>query len=521
MRSRVYRSLWFAQLGSNVGSWMQTVGAQWLLISHAHATTLVALVQTASLLPVMALSLPAGVLADVLDRRRLLLVSQSAMALIAALLAVLTATGSTTPATLLVLTFVLGCGQALTGPAWQAIQPELVEREQIPAAAALGSLTVNLARAVGPAVAGLIVAAAGPAAVFGINAVSFLGVVAALAVWRRTSEGTSGLRPEPAVSALNAGARYVRHAPAVRRILLRAALFVIPGSALWALLPVVASQRLGLGAEGYGALLGALGLGAVLGALSLSRLRARFSTNTLSVLSAIGFGLATLALAVPLGGAAIPVVSVLMVAGGLAWIMSLSTLNASLQLTLPAWVRARGLGAYLVVFMGGQALGSLAWGALAGAIGDAWALGIAAALLGLSAVSVRLWPLLAPLSGIGRTSLGESNWPEPVLVFEPDPQDGPVLVIKRYQVAEPDRAAFLQAIGRVGGSRRRTGATSWAVYQEGTDADRFTEVFTVRSWDEHMRQHDGRLTDADREFQRAADELASAEPEVEHLFPPR
>ena len=520
MRSGVYRSLWFAQLGSNVGSWMQTVGAQWLLVSHAHASTLVALVQTASLLPVMVLSLPAGVLADVFDRRRLLLVSQSAMAVTAAILALLTQAHLATPATLLALTFVLGCGQAVTGPAWQAIQPELVKREEIPAAAALGSLTVNLARAVGPAIAGLIVAGVGPAAVFGLNAVSFLGVVGALFVWRRAPAETVQ-RPEPAVSALYAGTRYVTNAPAVRRILLRSGLFVIPGSALWALLPVIARDRLGMGAAGYGGLLGALGVGAVLGALYLGRLRARFSANVLLAASAIGFGLATLVLAIPLGGAAVPVVSVLMIVGGLAWIVSLSTLNASLQLTLPAWVRARGFGAYLVVFMGGQALGSLAWGGLGSAIGDSGALTAAAVLLGLCALSLRVWPLLARLAGVGHTTIEQAHWPEPTLIFEPEPEDGPVMVTRHYTVAEEDREAFLAAMENVGRSIRRTGASSWAVYRDGSTPDGFTEVFTVRSWDEHLRQHEGRLTDADLEFERAADALVVGEPIVEHYFPPR
>jgi MFS family permease len=495
---------------------MQTVGAQWLLVERAHAATLVALVQTASLLPVMVLSLPAGVLADVLDRRRLLLVSQSAMAVTAGVLAVLTAVGLTTPATLLLLTFVLGCGQAVTGPAWQAIQPELVERDQIPAAAALGSLTVNLARAVGPAVAGLLVAASGPAWVFGINAVSFVGVLGALAAWRRRPE-ESPRRAEAAVDALHAGARYVRHAPAVTRILLRSALFVIPGSALWALLPVIARDRLNLGAGGYGGLLAALGIGAVLGALYLSKLRARFSANILLGASAAGFALATLALALPLGAAAIPVVCAFMVLGGLAWIVSLSTLNSSLQLTLPAWVRARGLGTYLLVFMGGQAVGSLGWGLLAGAIGDTDTLCAAAVLLVLAAASVALWPLHAPLPGLARIEAG--HWPEPVLVFEPDPKDGPVLVVKHYQVPSENRAAFVAAMEPVGRSRRRTGASGWSVYRDGSRPDRFTEVFTVRSWDEHLRQHGDRLTGADQEFERRALELAEPDPEVEHLFP--
>ena len=518
MRNRVYRALWFAQLGSNIGTWMQTVGAQWLLVDRAHAATLVALVQTASLLPVMLLSLPAGVLADVLDRRRLLIASQAAMAATAGVLAALTAAGLTTPATLLALTFVLGCGQAVTGPAWQAIQPELVERRQIPAAATLGSLTVNLARAVGPAAAGLIVAATGPAAVFTINAVSFAGVLAVLAVWRRKPTEQSQQQAEAALAALNAGTRYVRNAPAVTRILLRSALFVVPGSALWALLPVVSASRLHLGAGGYGALLGALGVGAVGGALSLSRLRKRLSANQALAGSAVLFGLATLTLALPLGAAATPVVSVFMVAGGFAWIASLSTLNAALQLTLPAWVRARGLAAYLLVFMGGQALGSLAWGLLAGSIGDPWALGSAAVLLGLAGVSVARWPLRPDTGLLDRTV--SAHWADPVLVFEPDPADGPVVVVRHYRVPPENQAAFLEAIERLGRSRRRTGAMRWDIYRDGDSVDGFTEVFAVRSWGEHLRQHADRLTGADWEFEQRTAALAEDALNVEHLFPP-
>jgi MFS family permease len=523
MRNRVFRSLWFAQLGSNIGTWMQTVGAQWLLVDRAHAATLVALVQTASLLPVMLLSLPAGVLADVLDRRRLLIGSQAAMAVIAGVLAALTAAGLTTPATLLALTFVLGCGQAVTGPAWQAIQPELVERRQIPAAATLGSLTVNLARAVGPAAAGLIVAATGPTAVFTINAVSFVGVVAALAVWRRKPAEPSRQQAEAALAALAAGTRYVRNAPAVTRILLRSALFVVPGSALWALLPVVSADRMHLGAGGYGALLGALGLGAVGGALTLSRLRAHLSANQILAGSAILFGLATLVLALPqgrdgLGAAGTPLVAVFMVVGGFAWIASLSILNAALQLTLPAWVRARGLSMYLLIFMGGQALGSLAWGLLAGAIGDAWTLAAAAALLGLAGASVAVRPLRPTTGRLDRTV--SAHWPDPALVFEPDPDDGPVLVVRRYRVPPENQAAFLDAMRFVGHSRRRTGATRWDVYRDGDSADGFTEVFSVRSWGEHLRQHADRLTGADRESERRVEELTVGDLDVEHLFPP-
>lgn len=511
---RVFRALWLAQLGSNVGSWMQTVGAQWLLVERAQGSTLVAAVQTASLLPVMLLSLPAGVLADVLDRRRLLLGAQAAMAITAGALAWLTAAGLATPAVLLVLTFLLGCGQAVVGPAWQAIQPELVPREQIPAAATLGSLTVNLARAVGPALAGVLVATSGPASVFAVNAVSFVGVIVALALWRRRAPADPG-RPERALAALAAGTRYVRNAPGVRRILLRSALFVVPGSALWALLPVVAKARLGLGAGGYGGLLGALGAGAVLGALTLSQVRARLTANQLLAVSAVVFGLGTLSLATLRN---LPAVAVVMVLTGAAWLLSLSTLNSALQLTLPAWVRARGLAAYLLVFMGGQALGSLAWGALAGPSGTGPALVAAAALLGAAALSVRWWPLLALTGKLDRTL--SVHWPDPHLVFEPEPTGGPVMVVKRYRVAQPNQDAFLRAMHTLALSRRRTGASRWELYRDGADAETFVEVFAVPTWEEHLRQHSGRLTGADADFERRADELAEAQPTVEHLLPP-
>jgi MFS family permease len=510
----VYRSLWLAQLGSNIGSWMQVVGAQWLLVSRPNASTLVALVQTASLLPVMLISLPAGVLADVFDRRRLLLVVQAGMAIVAGALAALTAAGLTTPALLLTLTFLLGCGQAVVGPAWQAIQPELVPRAQIPAAATLGSLTVNLARAVGPAAAGAIVAATGPAAVFTINAASFLLVVFALAAWHRTVPD-SAPRAERAIAALHAGTRYVRNAPSVRRLLLRSALFVVPGSALWALLPVVTRQRLHMGAGGYGLLLGALGVGAVGGALTLSRVRKRLTANQLLALAAVVFGLSTLSLAATTNAAA---VAVAMVLGGAAWIAVLSTLNSSLQLTLPAWVRARGLAAYLLVFMGGQAIGSLLWGLLASAVGERWTLAVAAMLLGLAAASVPRWPLLASTGLLDRTPT--AYWPEPALVFEPAEDDGPVLVLKRYQVADANQAAFMQAMDFVGRSRRRTGATEWGVYRDGAQAGQFVEVFALASWGEHLRQHADRLTGADREFEERANGLTETEPMIEHLLPP-
>ena len=513
LRLPAFRMLWIAQLGSNVGSWMQTVGAQWMLIHQPHAATLTSAVQAASLLPVLFLSLPAGVLADVLDRRRLLLVLALLMALISGALAGLTAAGLTTPAVLLTLTFLLGCAQALTSPGWQAIQPELVPRQQIPAAAALGSLNVNLARAVGPALAGLLVAVSGVDTVFAINAVSFLGVLAALAAWRRAprAEGV----PEPMRPALVSGARYVRHAPGVRRLMLRAALFVLPASALWGLLPVVSQSRLGLGSGGYGLLLAALGLGSILAAVSLKRVRAALSDGRLLALSTVAFALGTVAAALlrqPLP------VAVALVAAGAGWLYALSTLNTALQLTLPAWVRARGLAVYLMVFLGGQGIGALVWGLAASALGTPTTLLVATGLLLLGALSLLRWPLRTLGASLDRSIV--APWPEPALALDLAPEDGPVLVEVAYRIGAGRTAEFRTAMQAVGTSRRRTGAYRWALYQDSADPELWVEVFEVASWSEHLRQHDGRLTGYDVELLERARRLADNEPTARHLLPP-
>lgn len=499
LRSQIFRALWIAQFVSYLGTWMQTVGAQWMLVDDPQAAVLVPLVQTATALPVMLLALPAGVLADLVDRRRLLLATQGAMAAVVGLLAVLTATGLTTPTVLLLLLFVIGCGTALVGPAWQAIQPDLVPLEQIPAAAALGSMSLNAARSIGPAIAGALVSLSGPTVVFALNAVSFVGIVAVLITWRPAT-APRDFPAERALSALGAGARFIRSSPIVRRILLRAALFIAPASALWSLLPVIASRQLGLGSSGYGLLLGALGLGAVLGAVVLSRLRFRFDENALLIVAAVGFAAATVVLAlVPI----FAVVAVVLVLGGTAWLLCLATLNASMQLSLPGWVRARGLSVYLMIFMGGQALGSLLWGLLAGATSTVTSLLVSAALLGGCALSALWWPLHAKTGNIDLTP--STHWPEPTLVFEPEPLDGPVLVTAEYRVRPEDEDAFLAAMAVMGRSRRRTGAARWRLYRSVEREHTFVETFIVRSWGEHLHQHHRRLTGQDLVIEQAVE----------------
>ncbi|MFI6866312.1 MFS transporter [Nocardia sp. NPDC050406] len=505
----VFRALWIAQLVSNLGTWMQTVGAQWTLVGEPNAATLVSLVQTATTLPVMLLAIPSGVLADLVDRRRLLITAQSVMAALAAALAVLTATGHTTPLLLLTLLFLLGCGQALTGPAWQAIQPDLVPRNQIPAAAALGSMGMNVGRAVGPALAGMLVALSGPTLVFALNAVSFAGILVVLVRWRRP-ESDRGLPTERPIAALQAGLRFISASPAVRRVLLRCLLFVAPGSALWALLPVVAHDRLGLSSSGYGLLLGALGLGAVIGATQVARLRHTLRPTRLLAVAAVAFGIATV------GAGAIHnevVVLLLLVVGGFGWITGMSTMNSTMQLLLPGWVRARGLSVYQLVFMGGQALGSLLWGLAAGWVGSETALLAAAALLGLCAVST-LW-LPVKVSSVDTTP--SAHWPEPVLVFEPAPTDGPVLVLETYRVPDEMAADFVHAMARVGRSRQRTGAMEWRLFRDVGAADRYVEAFVVRSWAEHMIQHQVRLTAQDQAAEARVAQYTVGETHTLHL----
>ncbi|MBF6440556.1 MFS transporter [Nocardia farcinica] len=511
LRSPVYRALWIAQLVSNLGTWMQTVGAQWLLVDEPNAATLVSLVQTAITLPVMLLSIPSGVLADLMDRRRLLLGAQSTMAVLAAVLAVSTVTGHTTPGVLLTLLFLLGCGQAITAPSWQAIQPELVPRQQIPSAAALGSMNINIGRAVGPAVAGVLVALSGPSLVFALNALSFGGIVAVLLFWRRPAADRR-LPSERPLAALQAGTRFIRAAPAIRRVLLRSILFVGPASALWALLPVIARAELGLGSSGYGVLLGALGVGAVAGAVGLSRIRAWLTPTQRLTAASVVFGLACVGAALLHSVAA---VLVLLVGAGLAWLLALSTMNATMQLLLPAWVRARGLSVYMLVFMGGQAMGSLVWGLVAGATSAVTALLIAAALLAGSAGSSVWLPIRHNAEDLDLTPT--AFWPEPQLVVEPDPDDGPVMVLRSYDVPAERVPDFLAAMVFVGRSRQRTGAMEWRLYRDVGVVDRYVEAFVVRSWAEHMHQHQVRLTAQDRLREQAVAEFGTGEPSISHL----
>ncbi|MFC6712472.1 MFS transporter [Branchiibius cervicis] len=490
LRNSLYRSLFIAQLISNIGMWMATVGSQWFLVERSASPTIIALVQTASMAPTLLLSLPGGVFADSYDRRRLLIGLSIYSAVMALLLAVLAWADVLTPALLLAITFLLGAGSALTAPAWQAIQPELVPREQISAASSLGSITVNAARAIGPAIGGLLVAAGGPGAVFALNALSFVVLLWSLWRWKRPPDRRLFER-EHLTTSMWIGLRYVVAAPTVKRILVRSALFAFPGSALWSLLPLSA-RRWGLGSGGYGVVLGVLGIGALLGAALMPTLR-KLPPNVLLAGSALVFGAATAAAA----SAPLWLALIILLFAGIAWIGTLTTLNAGLQLTLPAWVRARGMAVYLMVFMGSQSIGALVWGALASKAGLSTALFVAAGCLLLAALSVVVLPM-DPMTGRLDRALSTA-WATPTLIFEPRPDDGPVLVSISYQVRPDHFARFTEAMRVVRRARSRSGGRAWRLYRSGDREGLLIEQFVVESWVEYERQHAERWTGYDHD----------------------
>ncbi|HJZ45752.1 MAG TPA: MFS transporter [Roseiflexaceae bacterium] len=500
----VFRALWLAALASNIGTLMQGVAAAWLMTSLTSSPVPVALLTTVSNLPLLLVGLPAGAIADMVDRRWLVILTQVWMLAVAALLGGLTLIGWMTPTILLALSFLIGLGGALSAPAWQAIVPELVPRRELPTAIALNSAGFNLARATGPAVGGLIVAASGPATVFWLNAASFIGVMFVIYFWKPAAREQSAL-PERVGSAIAAGMRFTRHSPPLRAVLLRTIAWMFPASALLALLPVVATRQLGLDATGYGVLLASIGIGAVGGAVALPQLRARLSVDRLVVLLTLVFAGGLVGLALIHNFVALNIV---LMTAGVGWLTVNSFLNVSAQVTTPAWVQARALGVYLLASQGALAGGSAVWGLIAERFDERIALLAAAALLVLGVVTALRWKLSA---GEDLDLRPSQHWPEPELALDLDASDGPVLVTVEYRVALTNQAAFYEAMASVEINRRRDGAHRWRLFRDAADPERLLETFVVGSWAEHMRQHE-RVTVADRAIEQRA--LALQQPGI-------
>jgi MFS family permease len=473
-----FRRWWLANLVSNVGSWMQIVAAQWLMISLTSSAFLVGAIQATNL-PVLLLAIPAGVLGDLLDRKRLILAGQFVMLLSAAALGAMQIAGAVTPALLLILLCGIGVGQGLTGPIAQTLQPELVPEAERPQAIALGSVNQNLARAIGPAIGGLLLAATSAALVFFVNSLSFVAVlvvVALVAVPKRTS----ALPREHLRSATRAGGRFVRNSPALVAIMVRAALFGFFASGVWALLPLVARRTLGLGSGGYGLLLGCVGIGAVLGATFSPAIRRALTPGQLMAACAGAIGAVALLLAVShvavLDGAGLLI-------AGTGWILGLGLLNSSFQSALPSWVKARGMAYYTVAFQGATGIGALVLGLVA----QTTSLDVGLAVLAAGLVVGGLVTFRLPLPRPGEIDVTPAGTPPTLDVA--DPTRGPVLVTASYDVAAESEAAFLARADALRHFRQRTGGVEWRLFVDDQEPGRYLETFLVGSWEEHERQH--------------------------------
>lgn len=481
LASPAFRRVWLAALLANFGTWIQSVAAAWLMTSLAPSPDMVALVQAASTAPILILSLVAGAIADLVDRRRVIIVAQIAMFTTASMMTLVTWLGWMGPWTLLAFTFLIGCGSAFHSPAWQASVGELVGRASLPAAVALNSINFNIARSVGPAIGGAIVAAAGVVFAFAINAVAYVPMIAAFLLWRRPASA-DGLPRERLVSAMINGVRYVAEAPGIQTVLVRALAFGIGASAIWALLPVVARQQVGAGPLMFGLMLGALGIGAVLAGLTLVWLRRHLDGEGMVSLSFVAIGVASLVLATTSWA---PLVFLALIFAGLAWVGCLSTFNISVQIAAPNWVKARALAIYQMTAFGGMAVGSWVWGEFATLRSPSIAL-LIAGLLMLASIALRHRYRMPIVPGSGELSPARA-WPEREAVLEFDRRNVPVLTRCEYRVAVERGDAFAAAMRAVRRLRRRDGARRWRLWHDVADPERWIESYEVGSWFDHLR----------------------------------
>ncbi len=486
LRHRMFRLLWIANVVVWLGTWLQNTGAGWLMTSLDPSPIVVSMVQAATILPVFLLALPGGALADIVDRRLFLIVTQALTMVAAAALAIMTLLHMTTAGSLLIFTFLIGVGSALTSPAWSASVPELVPRWDLVQAVALNSIGYNLARAVGPALAGFLVALAGSGLAFSLFALSFPAVIGTLLLWRRRPHSSS-LPHEHLVSAMRAGMRFVRNTPAMRYAMIRAFVYSIPAAAPWALLPLVVRQQLHLGAGMYGLILGLMGVGGVSSGMLLPRLRGRFSRSGIVLGASLCScaGVAVLGLSrhwLPASGG--------MLLFGLGWVAAYSTMQAAAQLSAPPWVRARSLAIYQLAQNGALTLGSFGWGFLGSMIGLSETLVVAAVSGALLAVLVRGFTLDHIARSLPRDAppLPEPEAPAAELVPMLGRAHGRVMEMMHYRVRSEERDDYLAAMVEVRLVRGRTGALAWQLYEDVAHPEGWLEVWSVENWTDHLRE---------------------------------
>jgi MFS family permease len=510
LRLPAFRNLLIADVASDVGAFMQGVGAAWIMVSLHAGPFYVALTQTASALPFFILALPAGAIGDIVDRRKLILLTETWMAGVAIVLAIVTFTGRLSPALLLILTFALSAGDAFESPAWRAALPELVPREDLASAAALNGIEFNLARAIGPALAGVVIALSGVATVFLTNAISFIGVIAVVARWKGHARKRSA-PPESLGGATVAALRYVRYSPRLRTLMIRFGIVTFFASGLLALLPSVA-HLVNRNPMVYGLLLGCFGIGAVVGALIMQQARAKWSAERVISGGVFVFGICTLSTS---QWRFIPLLALSMLIGGGAWILFVSLFNVIVLNHTPEWVRARVLAVSMLTFQGAMAVGSAVWGAVATRAGVHISLMWAGAGLLLSTTLGLFLKLPEPTVDVTPWV----HWRQPTILRDDVYADdsGPILVTVEYNVAPGKKAEFIEAIQKYERVRRRDGAYRWGIFQDLEATDRYVETFLVISWSELLRQHE-RLTLADRKIEERVHACVSAEPKVRHLI---
>ncbi len=488
-RYPVFRGVWFASTLSNLGGLIQSVGASWLMISIAPSADMVALVQASVTLPIMLLSLVSGAMADNLDRRNVMLGAQFFMVAVSVALAVCAWVGWITPWLLLLFTFLIGCGAAFNAPAWQAAVGDMVPRDELPAAVALNSMGFNIARSIGPAIGGVIVAAAGVATAFVVNAASYVPLIAVLARWRPPPNPQT-LPRETLGTAVAAGIRYVAMSPVIRTVLVRSAAFGLGASAIMALLPLVAKVLIGGGPVTYGLLLGAFGVGAIAGALGAARLRRMLSTE--GIVRSAGCAVALAAAIVGVSTQLLVTMGALLLAGA-GWVLSLATLNVTVQLSAPRWVVARALSLYQMAAFGGLAAGSWLWGVVAAAEDVGAALLIAAFVI-LACALLGRW---LPLTQSGELNLDPLRlWKEPSTAVPVEPRTGPVVITIEYVIREEDVLEFLRRMAERRRIRRRDGARNWRVLRDLADPQLWIERYETPTWLDYVRLN-SRLTQDD------------------------
>ncbi|HEV2038631.1 MAG TPA: MFS transporter [Casimicrobiaceae bacterium] len=506
LRHGRFRLFYVGSVAAALGYTMQATVAAWLMATLTPSALMVALVQTASTAPSLLFGLLAGALADIVDRRRVVLMTQALLFAATVSLGIATLIGWIGPLTLLALTFLIGAGFTFYMPAQQASVNDLVLRQDLPRAVALSAVAFNLARAVGPALAGAIAAWIGTGSASIASACFFVVTIVAVRAWKKTTPALPGV-PERLLAGVWSGLRYARHSPLMRALIIRNLSFSVCASALWALLPVIARDQLSLGAGGFGLLSAGFGTGAVIGAMTIPRQIQRVSLNTVVSASILLWVAATVLIA---STATTAVALVGMFGAGAAWVGVLASLSAGTQSAAPAWVRARAVAMNLVAVQASLALGSAVWGSLASLYGISIALfasaGVMLFLLILNRrVRVRLGNDADVMPGAQLPDLG--------LAVPPLPDDGPVLIQVEYRIAPENMTEFLRAIHAIERTRRRNGADDWRVFRDIAEQDCFVERYIISSWAEYVRQR-SRMTVSDRQLQERVAKLQQPEVEI-------